>query len=201
MRAIYLALIAFLALSAAGCPYVPQERLIALRREMIELQQENQQLRERAQQVRSENQALQRRMDRLSEIRPDVAPDQIYQLEQVNLHRYSGFFDDTRDGTVDTLLVYVQPVDDQGDIIKAAGQVTVTLLDLEADQPLRLGRWEISPQQLRRRWFTGLTTSYRLRFDITDVIDAFDRPLTLQVRFTDIMTGRDFTLQRALSPD
>ncbi len=203
MKAVHLAVLALLLFQVfSGCQTADQERLMAMRRQMVELETENEKLLNQFHQYQSENERLHKRLARLTEIREKIKAEDIYNLRRVSLGRYTSLFDQSRDGQVDTLLVYIQPMDEQGDIIKAAGSVSVSLWDLNGEESLRLGQWEIGYQELRHKWFASvMTTNYRLKFDITEIIETFDSPLTLRVTFTDYLSGRKFEMQRLLQPD
>ncbi len=184
---------------AAGCESPEQ---IALERELAALQEQTGQLRAEIQKAHADNAALQQRLRVLSGLER-LEPEELYDLQSIELTRYTGFYDKDGDGRKEKLIVYLQPIDSQGDVIKAVGGVDVELWDLHR-QPEKalLGSWHVGPEQMRRLWFsTLLKTNYRLVFDVADVFEKFDRPLTVYVRFTDYSTGRVFEALRLLKPE
>ena len=112
-------------------------------------------------------------------------------------------YDKDEDGKKEKLIVYIQPIDKQGDIIKVLGSVDVELWDLNKDAgQAKLGRWHVGLDELKKNWFTTLIGgNYRLMFDITDKVTDFTEPLTVKVTFTDYLTGRVFKEQRVIKPD
>jgi hypothetical protein len=152
--------------------------------------------------LRSENQELRRR----SETPPSKLPAgagvvALYRLREVNVSRYTGFYDKDGHGTLDKLIVYVEPVDTAGDVVKAAGVVEVELWDLSKDpSKALLASWHVGPEDLFKMWLTTLlAVNYRLVFDRPAGV-AEDRSLTVKVTFTDGLTGQVITQQRAIPP-
>jgi hypothetical protein len=139
----------------------------------------------------------------LSGLPEEVKGDNLYRLEIIKIGKYTGFFDKDDDDTKEKLIVYIQPIDEEGDIIKATGAVDVQLWDLdssEVNQAL-LGEWHVEPVELKKLWFATLVTiNYRLTFDIADKVQSFDEPLTVKVTFTDYLSGKVFKEQKVIKP-
>ena len=96
------------------------------------------------------------------------------------------------------LKIYVVPTDGQGQPIKAAGTFVVEAFDLAKGDGARVGHWEYPLDQAAKNWF-GQAMLY------TYVLPApwqQQRPehadLTIRVTFTDALTGRSFTEQKAV---
>ena len=186
----------------AGC-----ENANSIRTPLVEqignLTEQNKQLENQLEQTRAENKQLTKQMHVLSGLPEEVKGENLYRLEKIEIGKYTGFFDKDDDGTKEKLIVYIQPIDEEGDIIKATGAVDVQLWDLdssEADQAL-LGQWRVEPGELKKLWFaTMVTINYRLTFDITDKVKSFDEPLTVKVAFTDYLTGKVFKEQKVIKP-
>ena len=117
-----------------------------------------------------------------------------YELTTLRIAKISNFFDKDSDGTQEKLVVYVQPIDTEGDVVKAAGTVAVQLWNLSnPNGEALLGQWKVEPAELRKLWFNSLTTtSYRLTFDRPEAVGVLSEPLTLKVTFTDYLTGESF---------
>ncbi|MHC4644970.1 MAG: hypothetical protein ACYTBJ_05695 [Planctomycetota bacterium] len=111
-------------------------------------------------------------------------------------------YDKHSGGKKEKLIVYFQPMDEDGDIIKAPGAVEVRLWDLNRTQDKALvGQWRIKANELKKLWFsTVLTVNYRFTFDIADKIKNYDQPLKVKVIFTDYLSGRTFDKQRVIKP-
>jgi len=124
-----------------------------------------------------------------------------YKLTGIRIARYTGFYDNDKDGRREKLLVYVQPIDENGDIIKAAGTVHVQLWNLEdPNSAVLLGQWQVRPAQLHKLWISALVSEYRIPFDVSLTPELLARPLTVKVTFTDYLTGEIFREQHVIKP-
>jgi len=186
----------------AGC-----ENANSIRTPLVEqvgnLTEQKKQLENQLEQTRAENKQLTKQMHVLSGLPEEVKGENVYRLEKIKIGKYTGFFDKDDEGTKEKLIVYIQPIDEEGDIIKATGAVDVQLWDLdspEANQAL-LGQWHVEPDELKKLWFATLVTiNYRLTFDIADKVKSFDEPLTVKVTFTDYLSGKVFKEQKVIKP-
>jgi hypothetical protein len=168
-----------------------------------QLERDNRQLQKDIEAVKARNQQLTNQVESLSELGPALRVESLYKLESLKLTNYTNFYDRDKDGRKERLIVYIQPTDSEGDIIKASGAVEVELWDLnnQTDDGAILGKWQVSPEELKKMWFATIVTSnYRLLFDITDVVKSFDEPLTVKVAFTDYVSGKVFTEQHVIKP-
>jgi len=190
----------FVFLSVAGCQNEQQKESTAARIE--QLTQEKAQLQEQIEQARSENERLKEQVRVLSGLPEEVKLENTRRLKSLKVGRFTGFYDKDKDGKKEKLIVYIEPMDEEGDRIKAGGTVDVQLWDLNKSQDdALLGQWHVTSDELRKAWFdTLLSTNYRCVFDITGKVEDFTKPLTVKVTFTDYLTGRTFTDQRAIKP-
>jgi hypothetical protein len=165
-----------------------------LEREKAEQAGQLEQCRVQAEQLKAQIQAL--------SALPEGEKKNLYALKAVRIVRLTNFHDEDKDGKREKLIVYLEPIDQDGDAFKAAGAVNVQLWDLNepAAQAL-LGQWQIAPRELHKLWFNALiTASYRLIFAAPVTIETLARPLTVKVTFTDYLTGETFTAQRVIKP-
>ncbi len=153
-------------------------------------------------QSKSENEELKGQVQVLSSLPEEVKGENLYNLQKIKIGRYTDFYDKDHDGKKETLIVYIQTIDDQGDKMKASGTTEVELWDLnKQDGQAMLARWKVEPEELKKLWnATMLTINYRLTFDITEIVKSFNKPLTVKVKFTDYLTGRTFEDQRVIKP-
>ncbi len=185
----------------AGCEGDNHVKLIEDKN--AQLEKENRQFQKDVEAVQAKNQQLVNQLKSLAELSPEVRIDSLYELESVKLTRYTNFYDRDKDGRKEKLIVYIQPVDSQGDIIKASGSVDVELWDLNKadDKDALLAKWQVSPDELKKMWFAGvMKANYRFVFDITDIVKSFDKPLTVRATFTDYVSGKVFTEQYVIKP-
>jgi len=186
----------------AGC-----ENANSIRTPLVEqignLTEQKKQLENQLEQTRAENKQLTKQMQVLSGLPEEVKGENLYRLQKIKIGKYTGFFDKNDDGTKEKLIVYIQPLDEEGDIIKATGAVDVQLWDLDSSETNQalLGQWHVEPDELKKLWFASLVTiNYRLTFDIADKVKSFDKPLTVKVNFTDYLSGKVFKEQNVIDP-
>ncbi len=194
----FLCTCALVLLFAAGCEsssrLTPAEQIRALR-------QEKRQLQNQLEQSKSQNQQLKKQVQVVSGL-PEDKFESLYELKKIKLTRYTNLYDKDKDGRKEKLIVYIQPIDTENDKIKAGGAVDVQLWDLDkkGDEAL-LGEWHVGPDELKKLWFdTFLFINYSLAFDVTDIVENFDEPLTVKVTFTDYLSGKVFKEQKAIKP-
>ena len=190
----------FCLLVPAGCNKTNEKE--QLLKQVKELTDEKTKLTSRIEQAESENKQLQEQVQVLSDLPDDVKGENLYNLQQVKIGGFTDFYDKNHDGKKETLIVYIQTIDDQGDKIKASGTAEVELWDLDRpDGQAKLGNWKVGPQELKKLWYaTMLTINYRLTFDINDIVKDFDKPYTVKAKFTDYLSGRVFEDQTVIEP-
>jgi cell division protein FtsB len=166
------------------------------------LTEQKTQLENQLEQTKAENKQLKKQMHVLSGLPEQVKGENLYRLGKIVIGGYTGFFDKDKDGEKEKLIVYIQPIDEEGDIIKAGGTVDVQLWDLNKEEgQALLGQWHVEPGELKKLWFaTLITINYRLTFDIADKVKSFDEPLTVKVTFTDCLSGKVFKEQKVIKP-
>jgi hypothetical protein len=152
--------------------------------------------------IQLENERLRQQVLALSNLPEGIGVGDLYHVVYVQLTRYTGLYDDDEDGQVDQLNVYLRPVDADGDVVKAAGRVTVQLWDLSGKNAgALLGEWQVSSEDLRKQWFSSLmTVNYRLRFPLQAQWADPALSLTVRVLFHDYLTGEELTSQSPVKP-
>ncbi len=154
------------------------------------------------QKLQEENDILRRQIESMSTVTPEAKLEAMSVLKKIKIRSRSGFYDRDKDGKKEVLKVYVQPIDSDGDNVKAPGSVRVQLWDIngETDSAL-LKTWQVGPQQLKQFWAeTFLTRYYRLTFDVKDMAEDQDKELKLKVIFTDYVTGKVFEEHIMIKP-
>ena len=185
---------------AGGCESADQKSPLA--EQIQQLKQEKTQLTRQFERSKNENKQLKEQIQVLSGLPEEAKAENLYRLQKIKITRYTNFYDKDKDGQYEKLIVYIQPLDEEGDIVKATGAMDVQLWDLnkEASRAL-LGQWHITPGQLKKLWFaTVITINYRLTFDLADKIENIQEPLTVKVTFTDYLTGKVFKEQKVIKP-
>ena len=190
----FLVLLSVLPLLGCGSPPPgdgSSERIARLQKERLELQGQIARLEQLTER-------LQGQVDTLAGLPEAVEKNYLYHLKQVKLSKYTGLYDQSGDNVADTLRVYLKPIDQDGDIVKAAGLVDVQLWNLEGSpQGAMIGQWRVEPPALRALWYASLLTiNYRLEFELPSAAVAVASPLTVKMQFTDMLTGKVFVQQR-----
>jgi len=141
--------------------------------------------------------AQQEHIDRLLAL-GDKRLGMIFHVERIDLGRYTGGVDLDNDGVDDGVRVFLEPIDQYGTTLKAAGEIAVELYDLAAPPPdnqVCKCRWSV--QQAAKEWASGLFGDhYSLTCPWTDSQPRHDE-ITVRVTFVDYLTGRSFSTQKA----
>ncbi|MHC4718980.1 MAG: hypothetical protein ACYSYT_00715 [Planctomycetota bacterium] len=162
------------------------------------LREEKTELLRQIEEAAAKNEQLKGQIEVLAGLPAEVRAEDLYEVQQVKITRYTNLYDRDDDGKYEKLIVYIQPIDAEGDIVKATGAVDVQLDDWEGR---KLGRWHVGADELKELWFaTILIINYRLTFDLPETIDDFEDPLTVKVAFTDYLTGKVFKEQKEIKP-
>jgi len=190
----------FLLAALAGCSGPDKE--LPLFDQVNRLKDENAQLQEQLQHSHAEVETLKKQLKVLAALPDEVKGENLYNLREVKIARLTNLYDKDNDGKKETLIVYVQPIDQDGDIIKAAGDIDIELLNLDnKDGQIRLASWHTKRDELRKLWFdTVIGANYRLVFDVGDKVKDDSDSLTVKVIFTDYLTGRLFKQQKEIKP-
>ncbi|MHC4124516.1 MAG: hypothetical protein ACYSSI_13150 [Planctomycetota bacterium] len=179
---------------AAGC-----QNTESLKSHNAGLLQQETLLKKQIEKTQTENKQLKKQLNVLAGLKPQIKSEDIYNLQRIKIGRYTNFYDKDKDGKKEKLIVYLQPIDEFGDLIKAAGSVDVQLWDLNKENGKALiGKWHVKPQELKKLWFATILTNYRLTFDVSDKMDVLQSPLTVKVTFTDYLSGKVFKEQKAI---
>lgn len=122
-------------------------------------------------------------------------------LKAVELSAKSNLYTNDTTKKKDKLVVYLKPIDDMGDAVKAAGEVNVELWNLNAKpENAMLAQWKVAPEELKTKWTSSLmSTHYKLDFDVSDKLTGKEKELTLKTQFTDYLTGRVFNSQLVIN--
>ncbi|MBN1392879.1 MAG: hypothetical protein JW947_08770 [Sedimentisphaerales bacterium] len=196
MKTITIIAVGCLLIIAAGC----QSRNLA--KEVETLEQQKTEMESQIEQSKSKIEQLENQVKTLAKLPADIRIKDLYDLQRIKITRYTNLYDKDDDGKKEKLLVYIQPRDEQGDIVKATGAVDVELWDLnKEDGQARLGSWHVPPGELKKLWCaTLITINYRLPFDVGDRITGEEESFVVKVTFTDYLTGKVFKEQKIIRP-
>lgn len=150
---------------------------------------------------RSEIDELSQRLQRMQQMSPEQKLELLPHVVRVQLASLSGGYDDNRDGIDDGIVLYLAPVDSEGDVIKAAGSVQVRLLDLTAPPERQtVGSVSLDAKALRGLWFGKLGSHFSIKVPWAG---NAQRPpaksITALLSFQDYLTGQVFSVQQAFN--
>jgi hypothetical protein len=193
----------FVLVFAVGCENAGTGGKASPSQQVQQLTEQKADLQKQLEQARTDNDQLRKQVEGISSLPVDKRADAVYHLQAVKIGRFTNLYDEDKDGTKEKLVVYVQPVDEIGDVIKAAGAVEVQLWDLnKKESEALLAQWRVEPNEIKKLWLDSIVMiGYRLTFDVSAVVKKFEDELTVKVAFTDYLSGRTFTEQFILRPE
>ncbi len=186
-----LGVVAVAALAMPACNTVPGEKFQNVQRELQLAQEKIQQL---ERQVLDQQQTIRSQQEQVATLRgvktSDI--DQLVIPDKIELERLSGAYDNDGKPGDDGIVLYVQPVDRDGSVIKAAGTIDVKLVDL-ANPPddMVIATYHFDPPTTRSLWYGRLMTNHftvRCPWPPNRLPEHPD--ITAQVTFTELLTGR-----------
>ncbi len=123
----------------------------------------------------------------------------LYHVTEIKLERLTGGADYDGKSGDDGVTVYVQPVDQDGHVIKAAGDLRIELFDLaNPDGKRRIGEYRLDAEHARKHWHGRLMTNhYTIKCPWRAKPPVHDE-ITVRVEFTDYLTGRTFRAQKSV---
>jgi hypothetical protein len=190
-------LLAVAGLLAGGCfpSRPPRDLAVELQDARAKIAQQNDQL--AAQQATIA--ALTKQVDTLRGI-PQPVLENIFYPVKLEIGDVSGGFDEDGAPGDDGVVVYLRPIDEQGDVIKAAGRIHIQLYDLAAPPGENLiGDYDIPVEQARTLWYgKWLTYHYAVRCPWPSGPPRHPE-VTIRATFIDYLTGRVMSAQRAVT--
>jgi hypothetical protein len=132
----------------AGCESAGSRSiLLELEEERNTLRREKRDLARQFEKSKLENKDLKKRKEVLDNLPPEVKPENLYRLQKIKITKYTDFYDKDKNGKKEKLIVYIQPIDEDGDIIKAVGAVDVRLQDPNKnDDQEPVAQWRVEPR-------------------------------------------------------
>jgi hypothetical protein len=127
---------------------------------------------------------------------PQSELDQLFTTAGLHFGRLTGGYHPDPNQRGDTMLkIYVVPIDENGDEIKAAGSFRVELFDPELGATNRIGQWDFDLQAAKDNWYGhALLYTYVLSCPWQTV--PTHEKLQARVTFMDALTHREFTVNR-----
>jgi hypothetical protein len=167
-----------------------------------ECQDQNTDLSLQIQTLQTKNDQLTEQVATLSTLDSKTRLDALDTLEKIRIGKYTDFYDKDENGTKETLIVYLEPLDTVQDTIKAIGLAKIDLWDLNASEDkAKLAEWTIEADELHTSWGGTIFASYyRIKLPLETTPDK-QKEYTLKVTFTDYLSGKVLTSQKVISVD
>jgi hypothetical protein len=129
---------------------------------------------------------------------PHDRVDKLFTTHGLRLGKLTGGWDaDVSKPGDEGIQVFTVPTDQAGDEIKATGTFVIDAFDLSKGGEVRLGHWEFPTEEASKKWL-GNALQYGFVFEVPWQTIPTGDEVTIRVTFTDELTGRVFTAQRAV---
>lgn len=176
-----------------GAPTVDFESEATRLRDVIE---------EKDRQIAAQQAALAEANRRLQSARAlsDEQLAKIFHPEKLVIDALSGGYDADAIPGHDGVVVYLKPVDRDGDALKVAGDIRIELFDLSREpDAARIGVYEFPVDQARELWFGKLLTYHYTLNCAWQQGPPASPDVTIRATFVDYLTQRVITAQRVVS--
>lgn len=185
-----------------GClmdTYVPAAKFQAVERDLQAANEKTRLLETEALAQQQTIRSLREQIEKISNVGGDPAEILVVPVRIGLASRCGGYDDDGVPGD-DGVVLYIQPIDRDQHVIKAAGMLTVKLLDpLNPPGRVEYGKYDWDWQHLRDKWYGRLMTNH---FTVKcpwakDQPPAHDE-IVAHVVFTELITGKSLTATATL---
>ena len=123
--------------------------------------------------------------------------DKLFHVAAIRLSRFTGGYNTRPTLGHEGVKVYITPIDADGCVIKAAGDITIGLFDLSAGgEGVRIGEFHFDVDQAAKRWFSGALTYHYSFVCPWPKNPPLTNEVTVRVQFIDYLTGKTFTAQK-----
>ncbi len=184
-----------------GCGPTEGERFRDLQREINALKVEKIQLEERLEKRDARITKLDAQIQNLRN-NGGIPHEPVFGIDRIKILGITGGADTDQRLGDDAVVVYFRPIDIDGDTIKRAGEIEITLLDILADpKPEVLGhRVDNNPQRVRKLWYGKFWTNhYKVVVPFAPgAAIAPGQEVDVHVRFMETATGREFTDRKVI---
>ena len=120
---------------------------------------------QRDEQIRNLSEQIRRLAELPQSRRLDVLP----RVQRIELASLSGGYDDNDDGIDEGVVLYLRPIDQDEDTIKAAGTLRVVLTDPTSDgDRMVVGEIDLGLEALRKTWYGRLSSHFSIRIPWSD---------------------------------
>ena len=179
----------------SGCGGSPSKANIELRKQNQQLQSQIDNLNRRHDADQATIRGLQSRATTVP-VLPEDQIDQLFTTAGLKFSNLTGGYRPDPNIPGDTMLkIYVVPIDQSGDKLKAAGTFHVDLFDLALPSNNNIGSWDFDLNQTKADWYgSGLLYTYVL--DCPWKTPPVHAKLMAHVTFTDALTHAVFSVDK-----
>ena len=120
---------------------------------------------------------------------------ELFTVGSVQIQKESGSTDlGTGDGKLKGFRIFIRTLTADGMVLPATGKLEVEAFDLPPapDQPVRIGTWTFSAEEMKKNWYAGLGLNH-FAFNLPWETPPRHADVTFKVRFTEALTGNVFT--------
>ncbi|MCP4247486.1 MAG: hypothetical protein GY778_10600 [bacterium] len=184
-----------------ACTQPPDPKLTVLHQQIDELTQVNRRLEGELLVRDGEIAQFEQQIETLQALGPDRL-DGLFVVQRIELASLTGGADYDGVPGDDGVTVFLRPLDADGHVLKAAGEIIVDLLDTTVPgEPKSLARYVTNePAELRKLWHGGFMTDHytiRCPWAPATALPA-SREVDVKVTFYDFLTGRRFTAMESV---
>lgn len=188
----------------SACNGPPDDRLRTCQQKVDALTQETAQLEQELLARDGRIAQLRQQVENLQELGPDRLKA-MFVVDRIELASLTGGADYDGLPGDDGVTVYLRPLDADGHVLKAAGEIIIELLDTNLPgTPRSLGQYVCNdPAELRRLWHGRfLTDHYTIRCPWDPVIGPpTHRQVEVKATFNDFLTGKRLTTIKTVRVD
>lgn len=181
---------------SAGCAVISKPELDKLKSERQLALEQVRKLTERSEGLIAEVIAQRKQIDMLTGLGAERLR-KIFHVVRIDLGKYTGGISTDDKPGDDAVKVYLAPIDQDGSTIKAAGEVTVQLYDLQAPPKENLiGQYKWTVDKISKQWHGGFGVyHYSFVCPWKSAPPKHDE-ITVRIEFADYLTGKHFSAQR-----
>ncbi len=180
-------------IAIAGCSS-PNAVNIQLRKDKQQLEEQVAKLGQEVQAARARIQSFESQGGTLPTL-PQERLDRMFTVHGIRLGRLSGGWPgDAVDGPDQGLKIYLSPVDETDEAIKASGTVEIEAFDLDLQGENRVGKWTFDPIALKSRWRSlAMLRAFVLECPWEKQKAPQHSKLAVKVSFRDELSGRVYS--------
>lgn len=192
--------VCLLCLSLVQCSCTNSDaRFVTLTDDLVKCRTDNDRLTKENSDLQQAKGELDKQVATLSSLGQGKRLEWLFYPKAVDIGRESAGIDYDNTGSDSGIRVYLNPIDKDGSIIKAAGSVRIEFFDLSLPGDNRIASYDFPVESVGKQWESGFIT-YHYRFDCKWQHGRPAHPdITVVATFVDYLTGKTFTSQKVVT--